>query len=320
LPLLTRESANPNITDNEGKTALMKTREPQIIKLLLQYGADPKIADNDGNTAMHRSLNDTGLRPLYVQAGADVNAVNNMGWTPLMNAARRDSDKLVMELLDLGADPMLKTPDGKNLLLIYMEGREKYAKSDTVKLLLDLGIDPSETDDNGNSALRVAFVLDDAEIKDMFSEASDKKAVAAAKRAADNKKTNDFFKYEMPVYLYLTAPFLISAAYVGFSIVAREGIYRNNPGANFMNTANAFLAGFVIGGYLSALPFLAVASTGDWSALFGVFIVPVVAVITGSLFVANPKIVSGIKGSPVLYYGSSILSLGVTIPLLSWRF
>jgi ankyrin repeat protein len=320
LTLLTREAANPNIADNEGKTALMKTWRPEIIKLLLQYGADPKIADNDGNTAMHRYLSDTGLRPLYVQAGADVNAVNNRGWTPLMNAARRDSDKLVMELLDLGADPMLKTPDGKNLLLIYMEGREKYAKPGTVKLLLDLGIDPSETDDNGNSALRVAFVLDDAEIKNMFSEASDKKAVAAAKRAADNEKTKDFFKYEMPFYLYLAAPFLISAAYVGFSIGAREGIYRNNPDANFMNTANAFIAGFALGGYLSALPFLVIASTGDWSALFGVYIVPVVAVITGALFAVNPEIVSGIKDNPVYYYGSSVLSLGITIPMFRWRF
>ncbi len=42
---------------------------------------------------------------LLVEKGADVNAPDPQGWTPLQNAARQKKDELVKVLIELGADP-----------------------------------------------------------------------------------------------------------------------------------------------------------------------------------------------------------------------
>ncbi len=55
LRLLLKASANPNLQDRNGRTALMSAAgvsDLAMVKLLLEHGADTKIEDNSGYTAL----------------------------------------------------------------------------------------------------------------------------------------------------------------------------------------------------------------------------------------------------------------------------
>lgn len=55
-----------------------------------------------------------------INAGADVNARDDNGWTALVHAASRGQTKVVSLLLKAGADPNIRTRDGRTAL---SEGR-----------------------------------------------------------------------------------------------------------------------------------------------------------------------------------------------------
>jgi ankyrin repeat protein len=78
----------------------------EVARALLIAGIPANTADHDGNTPLHILENDTGeLATLFVDWGADANAPNSRGHTPLHSAAVRDDHAIVVTLIALGADP-----------------------------------------------------------------------------------------------------------------------------------------------------------------------------------------------------------------------
>jgi ankyrin repeat protein len=80
------------------------------------------------------------LRPL-IDAGADLNAQDNKGFTALMHAMEADAKGAFEELLMRGANPMLPNRYGKNLLDMAIDQN----KPDFLPHLLSLGV-PLSTD------------------------------------------------------------------------------------------------------------------------------------------------------------------------------
>ena len=125
--LLLEQGADVNARSNEGYTALMQGMlRPQVARALLDAGADPDIRNKKGETALLHHLHypdpDGGwhegengelmswigvsynkeLVQMLIAAGADVNARDNEGDTPLK--AVGDSDAAVRKMLrDAGA-------------------------------------------------------------------------------------------------------------------------------------------------------------------------------------------------------------------------
>lgn len=99
--------------------------QPSTVLLLLDQGADPVAA----------STNDMKVQPLHaavagrnveavrllIERGADVNARQQIGYTPLMGAASAGRQDLVRLLLDHGADRTLLSDDGKSAADIARE-------------------------------------------------------------------------------------------------------------------------------------------------------------------------------------------------------
>lgn len=112
--------ADPNEFSPDGFTPLclaVAFGHNDIVRLLLQQGANPngRSTTLGGVAPVHSAVfghNLDGLRTV-VEAGADVNAKQEGGFTPLMGAAQNNDLEMVKYLLDHKADTGAKADDGK---------------------------------------------------------------------------------------------------------------------------------------------------------------------------------------------------------------
>ena len=139
--LLTCDRVDINARDERNSTPLMKAvkwlpvdriadKKPDcpnaledVIKSLIERGCDVTCRDDAGNTALHKivaHLTETSLLHLLIIAGADVNAPNLEGFTPLYLAAKAGKEDHVLSLLQHNADvpPTYKTDQIEPLHLI----------------------------------------------------------------------------------------------------------------------------------------------------------------------------------------------------------
>tara|TARA_B100001013_G_C24348103_1_gene339258 strand:- start:103 stop:423 length:321 start_codon:yes stop_codon:yes gene_type:complete len=100
----TGASVNPRgigVTHPRG-SALHVVENKAIAELLIAEGADVDADNLDGETPLHRAAfrGHEEIAELLIAKGADVNAKDELGWTPLHNAAYK-CQKEVAELLIL---------------------------------------------------------------------------------------------------------------------------------------------------------------------------------------------------------------------------
>lgn len=128
---LLEKGADPNVKDDNGSSPLqvaLNYRKLEIVDDLLKKGADPNIRDKWSNQTMLALCCSLGLESevaKLVAAGADLNAVDSSGKTPL-----------------------------------HVAVQNSYSSSETVRALLKAGADPLVADAAGHTAFDMAFSLD----------------------------------------------------------------------------------------------------------------------------------------------------------------
>eukprot|EP00118_Oscarella_pearsei_P021922 m.249626 g.249626 ORF g.249626 m.249626 type:complete len:1164 (+) comp40306_c0_seq20:82-3573(+) len=151
-----------NHRNKEGKTALHAfAADPtleEVTRELLKYGADPDAADQDGCTPVHvasRRNNSSALTALS-EAGADINATDKEGNTPLLVALDRKFENISEELVDKGAKVTGSNRSG--LTALHYACRNGYGRL-TQKLVAE-GAVVEAKDGVGKTPLHYAVMKD----------------------------------------------------------------------------------------------------------------------------------------------------------------
>jgi ankyrin repeat protein len=161
----------------------------KAVRAQLDAGIDVNALDADGNTPLLLASVYAGPEgvELLLKKGADVNAANKLGVTPLHRAATNyEKAKL---LVDAGANVTVKTKSGRTPLTL---AARRYGNNQTVKLLLDKGADAKERNDRGVTPIQVAAACGDLDTVKLLVEAG-----------AD---TNDFTTVAGPFALDVRTP------------------------------------------------------------------------------------------------------------------
>ena len=109
----------------------------EYIRVLISEGANVNAKDKDGRTPLMLAAaksSTPGIVALLLEKGAELEARSTYGWTPLMIAARNSSPEIVQLLLEKGAEVNVRDTDGKTPLMFA--ARNTNGKSAEIKQLL----------------------------------------------------------------------------------------------------------------------------------------------------------------------------------------
>lgn len=160
--------------DFTGQTPFLRAAlagDVTVMRLLLDYGADPHIPTYEGTTPLMAAAgvnwvvdqtyteSDESLMEavkLCLELGADVNAANSMGLTPLLGAVNRGSNDIIRTLVDHGADLYVKDAVGRTALRwaegVFLAAVGAQIKPETIALLKELMAENPPEDESTREA------------------------------------------------------------------------------------------------------------------------------------------------------------------------
>ena len=161
--------ADPNKMDNFGCSSLhLSVNDSRCLELLLRAKADVDLKNIDDRTAMHilaASGWDTTNLDLLVNFGANIEATDCKGRTPLLNAVQEDNHLMVSGLLARGANINARDLYGWNCLFLALSSNSH----DPLGILLDnTGLRYNLKSDNGHTLLHAAAVYADIKSLDIL--------------------------------------------------------------------------------------------------------------------------------------------------------
>jgi len=154
VELLIKAGAKINIKNRDGRIAVHWARSLKALKLLIQAGGDVNALDNYAFTPLQNAAtaNDIGRIEFLLTQGADVNKGNEYGNTPLINAVKNQSEEATKILIGAGAKVNVKGTFGYTPLMTATIGQWKAG----VITLLKAGADIHAVNESGYTCLGLA--------------------------------------------------------------------------------------------------------------------------------------------------------------------
>ena len=132
---------DPTIRGPEGETLMHFAKRRKIASLLAGIGVPVDSPDSHGITPLMRALEQEASPRLirwFLENGADPNARDEMGRTPLMYAADAGTPESVKILLEHGAD-ISKRDDSRATVLFHAAESEAATAPEIIRMLVDAG-------------------------------------------------------------------------------------------------------------------------------------------------------------------------------------
>lgn len=144
--LIDTAKADPNQTDSKGNPVLTDAAlsgNKEIVTMILLAGANIDQLNTKGQTVLMTLIEQSGsnsgnmndMSMFLIENGANVNAVDLKGETPMFYAVRAKNEQLIKNLIAKGADINARNNKGESVLFIAAENDDKKM----AKFLLDNG-------------------------------------------------------------------------------------------------------------------------------------------------------------------------------------
>ncbi|CAB0029898.1 unnamed protein product [Trichogramma brassicae] len=137
----------PNTTsvDPPLHKALMEERK-EVVELLLRSGANPNLTNNEGKTSLHLVGPDEVGKMFFeiideMNQPLPIDVRDEYGWTPLQRAVMFGSRKLIELLLARGSDPNLSDEEGSTLLHYICMNRDPEDRDEELANIFFKSID-----------------------------------------------------------------------------------------------------------------------------------------------------------------------------------
>ena len=159
-PLITNESVN--VADRHGNRALyiaVRNGDIQIVQMLLDCGADVNALNEDGQTPLHTAAGGEKDCPelcsILLKHNAKIDAVDKDGNQPLHLACEAALTSTVQHLLDCNADVL--ATNNSHQTALHKAACSKRDCPEVCVMLIAKGAQVNVTDGNGDTCLHVAF-------------------------------------------------------------------------------------------------------------------------------------------------------------------
>lgn len=222
------------VSDFGGANLLLAAtyRYPDIVDTLYERYTKPhknihssedfniNMRDRDGNTLLHLAsgCSNRALMALFLQKGADINAINHSGFTPLHYAVWDGNRASVEFLLAQGADAFLKNSNRNTALHFAIE-----IGHITLVPILIKSIDLKARNSEGLTALHIAVMDNDLElIKFLLNNGAD---INATDHEGNTPLHMTIIKHSKKIRYFFAPPILIK-----FLLERQAKIVKNNDG------------------------------------------------------------------------------------------
>ncbi len=115
LTRVTSLMQEPDKTDIDKKLTALHKDIHYVVASLLEQGCKKNFPLPNGDYTLHTAvrIRSQNLCDLLIKHGAQKDALNKEGYTPVHVAVQEELDLLALHLVELGADPEIRTPQGK---------------------------------------------------------------------------------------------------------------------------------------------------------------------------------------------------------------